>query len=127
MRNSEGQIFEPGVGRVPARRVLAFENAVSEAERRICRAHEIISRQRELVARLGDRMPVAAMLLENFEKSAALLEQALASYRRNEAVMAVAAASLQQDNQQQMRDIARIMEVLRQGGFQCGLRNETLH
>jgi len=90
-----------------------------EAERRVSRGREIVSRQRDLVAKLGDGHPIAVALLNTFEALLALYEANLAASRRDEVVA---------DNTEEAnwRKVFRIMEILGEGGYDCDLQL-TLH
>jgi hypothetical protein len=93
-------------------------------------------------------MPAAAVLLRNFEHSAALLEQTLATYRHNDLIAARVKDAIYSSNatlppttpteanepslaklayEAQMRDVGRLMEILREGGYHCELAGDTLH
>jgi hypothetical protein len=90
-----------------------------EAERRVSRGREIVSRQRDLVAKLGDGHPIAVALLTTFEALLALYEANLATFRRDEVV----ADDTEEAN---WRKVFRIVEVLREDGYDCDLQ-QTLH
>jgi uncharacterized protein (DUF1697 family) len=117
---------------------------VSEAERRVDRGRQIVARQRELVAKLGEQFPIAVTLLKSFERSLALFEEVLATHQRNEVSIAraeqalvvpttpncleeVDATGAKLDHQERMRAVARILEILREGGYHCELDQKTLH
>jgi hypothetical protein len=117
---------------------------LSEAERRVDRGRQIVARQRELVAKLGEKFPIAVALLKNFEDLLALFEKNLATYQRNEVSIAGAGQALvvpttpncleeadatgaKLDHQERMRAVARILEILREGGYHCELDQKTLH
>jgi hypothetical protein len=90
-----------------------------EAERRVSRGREIVSRRRELVATLGDGDPIAVAVLKTFEALLALYEANLAAFPRDEVVA---------DNTEgaNWRKVFRIMEILREGGYDCDLQ-QTSH
>ena len=118
----------------------------SELERRVVRGRQIVARQQELAAKLGKEFPIALALVETFEKSLVLIEQ---HYQREVLATAVdgAVGGLSaplavsvpicfepdgttdpgRDYQQQMRDVARLMELLRNGGYRCELAEGTMH
>jgi hypothetical protein len=45
----------------------------------LVRGRQIVERQRELVAKFGEQIPIAVALLKSFESSLALFEQTLAA------------------------------------------------
>jgi hypothetical protein len=55
--------------------------SATELERRVVRSRQLVARQREFAAKLGEDFPVAVKLLKEFERSLALLED---SYRWRE-------------------------------------------
>lgn len=115
--------------------------AATELEQRIVRGRQIVARQRELAAEMGNAFPVAVMLLATCEKSLALLEH---SYRQsvpdgtvNKAIPQLSgflvalpspaeAAASELNYQDRMRHVARIMEILGEGGYHCRLE-KPLH
>jgi hypothetical protein len=120
--------------------------SATELERLVVRGREIVARQRELAAKLGNEFPIAGALLETYEKSLALFED----YRRQEVLAkpvdeAVGGSSAllvasysncpspddttvpKQDHQDRMRGVVLVMEILRDAGYQCELAKETLH
>ena len=98
---------------------------VAEAERRVDRGRQIVAQQRALVAKIGETVPIAVELLRAYETTLALLESALANRRQHEP--GAGSTSPAQDHQAQRRDIARVMEILRGGGYDCELVQDTLH
>jgi hypothetical protein len=130
--------------------MTSSERIIPEAERHICRARQLVERQRQLVSKIGKQNPAAVTLLTNFEQSAALLEQALTNYRRSDLLaarmreaidnrnpgirrtapnhleQASEALAARQAHDEQMRNVAGIVEILREGGFLCELSRETL-
>src|SRR5262245_52336555 len=150
MSNREARVVEREVGIAPMIAHQCSERFVSETERRIRRARQIVARQRELVARFDGRNPIAVALLHNFERSAALFEETLAAYQRREILAAgpteavhnckpclppttpncrerAIAAAVQPDYEEQVRAVALIMEILRKNGYHCQLAHETSH
>jgi hypothetical protein len=55
---------------------------LSQAERDVVRGRKIVARQRELVARFGEQMPIAVALLQTFEGTLAQFENILAGQRQ---------------------------------------------
>src|SRR5215471_7309150 len=101
---------------------------VSEAERRLDRGRQIVARQRELVAKLGERSPIAVALLKIFERSLAIFEEVLATNQRNEVFIARAEQALvapttpncleeadatraKLDHRERMRAVARVLDI----------------
>jgi hypothetical protein len=120
--------------------------SATELERRVVRGREIVARQRELAAKLGEDFPLAVKLLNEFERSLALLEdiqrREVLTNTVNKAVRgsgALLVASIpicpspadiigpQPDYQDRMRDVALIMDILRDAGYRCELANDTVH
>jgi hypothetical protein len=145
MNDSGARVVERQVGLAATVTYLSYSgDRVSEAERRVDRGRQIVARQRELVAKLGEQFPIAVTLLKNFERSLALFEEVLATHQRNEVSIARAEQALvapttpnclaeadatgaKLDHQERMRAVARILEILREGGYQCELDQQTLH
>jgi hypothetical protein len=145
MNNSEAGMLEREVGRAPIAAHLRSARLVWEAERRVGRARQIVARQRDLVARVGEEeVPIAVALLQTFERSLALFEEALAGRKRGEALIvrgeeqlvcnskALLPAPISNclepaDVTRPKLDVASIMEILREGGYDCELAQETLH
>jgi hypothetical protein len=121
-------------------------SAVTESER-LVRGRQIVARQRELAERLGNVLPIAVALLETYEKSLSLLEKAcqraeVLSNAGDNAVpgpRGLLAASSPNgpspvdravpklDYQARMREVALVMELLSEGGYDCELAKETAH
>jgi len=122
----------------------------TEIEQRIDRGRQIVARQRELVARVGERFPAAVTLLKTFENTLALFERTHAVLQRSQTLRAevelavrgdgtVAAArspncpgpgdaiGAKPDYEEQVSAVARIIEILREGGYRCELDRGTLH
>ena len=145
MNDSEARVAERQVGPAAMVTYLSYSgDRVSEAERRVDRGRQIVARQRELVAKLGEQFPIAVTLLKSFERSLALFEEVLATRQRNEVSIAraeqalvvpttpncleeVDATGAKPDHQERMRAVARILEILREGGYHCELDQKTLH
>jgi hypothetical protein len=145
MNDSGARVVERQVGLAATVTYLSYSgDRVSEAERRVDRGRQIVARQRELVAKLGEQFPIAVTLLKNFERSLALFEEVLATHQRNEVPIAraeqalvvpttpncleeVDATGAKLDHQERMRAVARILEILREGGYHCELDQKTLH
>src|SRR5262245_41842558 len=122
-------------------------SAATELERRVVRGRQMVARQRELAAKLGEDLPVAVALLKTYERSLALLENAVQRSRvlADTVDRAVCGSSAllvasfpnclepggtsdpQRGHQEQMRDVARLMEILRGGGYHCELAEKNLH
>jgi hypothetical protein len=119
-------------------------SAATELERRVIRGRQIVGRQRELAAKLGEDLPIAIALLEIYERSLALLENAYArrdvlADTADEAVRAPGAFLVAncpcpagttgpgQDHQERMLAVALVIEILREGGYHCELAKETMH
>src|SRR5262245_21975557 len=117
---------------------------VAEAERRIDRGRQIVAQQRELVAKVGAALPAAVALLKAFETTLALLENTLANYQRYKLITAGTQLGLRNsemlsgpisevanspawDHEGQMRDVARVLQILRAVGCDCKLTLDTLH
>jgi hypothetical protein len=107
---------------------------LSQQRRRVDRGRQIVARQRELVAKHGDRLPVAVALLETYERTVRLFELGLDRCERRvvlaeqsaEKVVEAAEVTQKLTYQEQMRAVAHLMEVLRSGGYHCELAEETL-
>ena len=145
MNDSEARVVERQVGLAAMVTYLSYSgDLVSEAERRVDRGRQIVARQRELVAKLGEQFPIAVTLLKSFERSLALFEEVLATHQRDEVSIAraeqalvvpttpncleeVDATGAKLDHQERMRAVARILEILREGGYHCELDQKTLH
>src|SRR5262245_27039372 len=138
------------VGQDPMGAYLRAPRSLAEIEQRIDRGRQIVARQRELVARVGERIPSAVTLLKTFESTLALFERARAVLQRSQALRAEAGQAVlsdraaaatrapnrsepgeaicaKPDDEEKMSAIARIMEILREGGYHCELERETLH
>ena len=114
---------------------------VSEAQRRVDRGRRIVAQQRELVGKVGKALPLAVSLLETCERTLALLEDGLANYQlmadsmqqtlcNSKTLVDSNPAEVvgpQRDNEEQLRHVARILEILREGGYHCELAQDTLH
>jgi hypothetical protein len=144
MNNSEAGMLEREVGRAPIAAHLRSARLVWQAERRVGRARQIVARQRDVVARVGEQVPIAVALLQTFERSLALFEEVLAGRKRGEALIvrgeeqlvcnskALLPAPISNclepaDVTRPKLDVASIMEILREGGYDCELAQETLH
>ena len=101
---------------------------LSEQQRRVYRSRQIVARQRELVAKYGDRLPVAVALLETFERMRELFERMLdrseppavrAEQPAQPKSVEAAVVTEEMTHEGQMREVARIMEILRSGGYHC--------
>ena len=125
---------------------LSQMNAPLGFAHRIDRARQIVERQRELVAKLGERSPIAAALLKNFESTLLLFEKCLANHGRANELLAASedravlgskasvAAPIEQAGadplaleQEQARALAHLMETLREGGYQFEVRYVSLN
>lgn len=108
-------------------------DVISEVERRVIRGRQIVARQRDLVAQLGGRLPMAVALLRNFETTLAISEERLAADQRQRVVtvssqpVIASPAATQLDDPADVRAVAHLMEILRQGGYACELAYDTLH
>src|SRR5215472_10075333 len=129
MNDSEARVVERQVGLAAIVTSLSYSgDRVSEAERRVDRGRQIVARQRELVAKLGEQFPIAVTLLKNFERSLALFEEVLATHQRDEVSIARAeqalvvpttpnclerevAAERKPEPQARMRAVARNLEI----------------
>ena len=111
--------------------------SVAEIERRVVRGREIVERQRQLAAKIGNDFPIAIALLAAFEKSLALLEvhhqpDVLANARdesaRGSDVLQIASVPELEimAYQKEMRDTARVLEILRSSGYECKLAEPTM-
>jgi type II secretory pathway component PulM len=150
MNGSVASVAASEVGPDPMGAYLRAPDAVSEIEHRVDRARQLVARQRELVARVGERLPDAATLLKTFETTLALFEKAQATLQRSQTLRAEAeqvvhsdetvsaalapncpepgdAIRAKSDYEKQMSAVARIMKILREGGYRCELERETLH
>jgi hypothetical protein len=87
MNHAQVHIVERELGQASA---ACSEPVILEMERRVCRARQLVERQRQLVDRIGNRIPAATALLLSFERSAALLERSLAIYRSDDFIAASA-------------------------------------
>ena len=148
MNGSDASTAASEVGSDPMGACL--RGSVSEIEHHVDRARQIVARQRELVARVGERIPGAVTLLKTFESTLALFEKAQAVLQYSQTLGAeveqavrsdgtVAAALFQNcaepgdairakpDDEEQVSALARIMEILREGGYHCELERVTLH
>ncbi|MBR0850805.1 hypothetical protein JQ543_23895 [Bradyrhizobium diazoefficiens] len=115
---------------------------------RIARARQIVTRQREIVATAGETLPAAFALLNTYERLLAALESSQAVHQRSDAsvgitglggpdqdVEAAASGSARQScaagagsgAQEQMELVARILEILREGGYGCEMERSTIH
>ena len=133
---------------VPTAAFLHAPSRVSEMQRRVERGRQIVARQRELAAKFGEQSPIAVTLVKNFESCLAVFEEAQAGLQRNEALAteaeppvvsdkAVAAARTSNchepaaatgsmlDYEEQMRTVARTVEILREGGHHCELEQPS--
>jgi hypothetical protein len=118
-----------------------MSNAATESKR-VVRGRQIVARQRKLAARLGNVRPIAVALLQAYEKSLALLEE---TRQRNEVSNAVDNADPEPRGflvasfpncpsradgtgpNARMREVALVMKLLREGGYDCELAKETMH
>src|SRR5262245_38268789 len=117
--------------------------SVAEAERRVDCGRQIVARQRELVAKVGAALPAAVELLKAFETTLALLENTLPNYQRYEPITASTQQGLRnsevlsgpipevanspaRDHEEQMPDVARVLEILRAVGHDSKLAQDTL-
>jgi len=80
-----------------------------EAERHAIRGREIVAQQRDFVAKFGDGRPLAVALLKNFEGVAAYPP--------------TAELPVESQEEANFRELARIMEILREGGYHVELEN----
>jgi hypothetical protein len=120
-------------------------------ERRVARSRQIVARQRGLVAKFGEQIPIAVALLETFERSLALHEETLAAFQRDRALTVRAEEQIVRnskallptpipnclkpadatgpalDYQAKSLAVAHIMGILREGGYDCELAQEVLH
>jgi hypothetical protein len=95
----------------------------------------MVARQRELAAALGDEFPVAAALLETYEWRLALLEETFQRRGSGASIVdsftncdePVDAINPMPDYEDQMHAVARVVEILREGGYHCEVAEETLH
>lgn len=150
MTVSETRLVESEVGPGPMGAHLRAPDPVSEIQRRVDRGREIVARQRELAAKCGKRIPDAITLLQSFETTLALLEKTQAALKHSAALRAEAAKAVHGDRtvpavtidshlepdepirskpayEEQASVVARIMEILREGGYHCELDRVTLH
>src|SRR5215475_3672888 len=107
----------------------------SEIELNVDRCRQIVSRQRELVAKFGG-WPIAAELLKTFEETLGILEQ-MATDRRSKLHLGTEqpappkclepadAITERAAYQEQMRNVARVVELLRGGGYACDLLEDV--
>ena len=97
----------------------------SETRRRVERGRRIVARQRKLVAKAAGRLPMAVLLLEEYERSLALLEASLPNLPRQAAMSP--GTSPPPDSANQSSDLVLVLEVLREAGYRCELLHGTLH
>jgi hypothetical protein len=69
-------------------------------------------------------LPIAVELLEVYERSLVLFENST-NRQRQDAI--IASTSAMQDHEKQMRKVARVLEILREAGYDCELAQGTLH
>jgi len=145
--NNEASTFERGDGLPPTAAGLRAARLLSETEHRVDRGRQIVARQRGLVAKFGKELPIAVGLLEAFERSLVLLEKIaadrnnLASHQSDEVVKQAVRTSkaffaapipncLEPADAARPKphhlSVAHIMKILREGGFDCELVQETL-
>ena len=148
MNSSEANTVASEVGPDPTGAYMRAPDFVSEIEHRVDWARQLVARQRELVTRVGERIPDAAALLKTFETTLGLFEKAQAVLQHSQTLRTRAgqttcgdgtatpgldcpepgeAIPAKLDYEEQMSAIARIMEILRDGGYHCELGGETLH
>src|SRR5262249_23707706 len=148
--NNEASTFEREDGLPPTAARLCAARLLSETEHRVDRGRQIVARQRGLVAKFGKELPIAVGLLEAFERSLVLLEKIAAdrknraSHQSDEVVIAEQAVRTSRalfaapiPNWLEPADAARpkpdhlsvahILKILREGGYDCELVQETLH
>ena len=120
--------------------------SATELERRVVRGREIVARQRELAAKLGEDCPLAVKVLNEFERFLALLEDrqrrevftnTVDKSVRGAGALLVAPFPIcpssadmfgpEPDYQDRMRHVARIMDILRDAGYPCELAKDTMH
>ena len=108
--------------------------AVADAERRIDRGRQIVARQQEIVAKFGGGLPNSVELLKAYERTLAVLEEALAAHRlRHESttgnafVEQAATVASMPDHEGQMCEVAHLVEIPREAGYHCELDHDTLH
>jgi hypothetical protein len=119
--------------------------SATELERRVVRGREIVARQRELAAKLGEDCPLAIKVLNQFERFLALLEDrqrkevltnTVEKAVRGSGALLVASFPIcpspaditgpePPDHQGRMRRVALVMEILRDAGYQSELAKET--
>ena len=92
-----------------------------EAERLAIRGREIVMRQRQVVAKCGDDIPVGSKLLKTFERLLSLYEKIAAAYPP------AAEVPVESTEEANWRKAARIMEILQEGGYHCEILQEKLH
>jgi hypothetical protein len=103
----------------------------TEAERRVTRGREIVARQRDVIAKVGEvpqavallkvgEVPQAVALLKTFEGLLALYEDILAAYQPAAGLLA------ESPEEANWRQVFRVMEILREGGYDCDLQ-QTSH
>jgi hypothetical protein len=101
---------------------------LSELQRRLDRARELVGRQRELAAGYGEQIPAAVALLRNLEDRLVLLEGTQAMLQRgleNGATQPLIGTSdtagPKLTYEQKMRVAARVVEILSNAGYRCKL------
>jgi hypothetical protein len=92
-----------------------------EAARLAIRGREIVMRQRQVVAKCGDDIPIGSKLLKTFEQLLSLYEKIAATYPP---VTEIPIESAEEAN---WRKAARILEILREAGHHCEILQENLH
>jgi len=93
-----------------------------QAERRAIRGREIVMRQRQVVAKCGGDIPIGSKLLETFEQLLSLYEKIAA------ACAPATEIPVESTEEANWRKVARIMEILREGGYHVELqKNSSLH
>ena len=143
MNNSEAGMLEREVGRAPI--AAHLRSAPCLGNRVSCWSCPTDRRATaDLVARVGEQVPIAVALLQTFERSLALFEEVLAGRKRGEALIvrgeeqlvcnskALLAAPIPNclepaDVTRPKLDVASIMEILREAGYDCEFAQETLH
>ena len=148
MNCSEASVVASELGPDPMGGRLRARGSAAEIEHRVDRARQIVARQRELVERVGERIPGAVTLLKTFESTLGLIEKTQTALQRSRALRAEAEQAVQGtvtaalpsdcpepgdpihaklDYEKQMSAVARIMEILREGGYRCEFDCATLH
>jgi len=140
-------VVEREVGQAPTAAHPRAGRLVSEAERHIVRGRQIVARQRDLVAKIGEQdAPRAVALWRTFERSLTIIEEILAAHQRNEVPTATTEQALRSSKallvpipnclepadatgpklvHQVKSAAAHIMKILREGGYDCERTRST--